>query len=269
MEHSNLPRPVTDKSSYHHEQPGLEVAPDQRPDTGLEVAPDTGLHVYQPERDAKEPVLAGTYPPGVYTHDAYPEVYYGDHQAGGGPALPAGSTPEKARRWSRKWLIIGGIALVVIIAAIVGGVVGSRNNRSEQVESGEASEATAAPSSSAISSSTAVSSSAAPTATSILRNSALSAISFRTAPDGTPAGVSDGFVIVLLYKDPTGQLVASVLRDLTKEDEEDKNKWQLIPIALEPPTPVQNNTGLAMAGHSTVSVGKRADGSDRLDYKVS
>ena len=270
MEYSTSPQPVTGKPSYpyHDEQPGLEVAPVEGP--GLEVAPDTGLHVYQPERDAKEPVLTGAYPPGIYAHDAYPEVYYGDHQHGAGPALPAGSPTEKTGWSRRKWLIVGGVALLVIIAAIVGGVVGSRaaaNTASEEAVSDEATSASATASVSAISSPTSASTSALPTATSIAKNSPLTAVSFRTAIDGSPAGVAVGFVIAMLYRDPAGTVMATWIQDAALEGE-DTTTWT-DPFKINPPTPLQNGTGLYMGGHCTASATTLKSGKEIVTYRVS
>lgn len=265
MEYSTSPQPVTGRPAYHDEQPGLEVAHDTGP--GLEVAPETGLHVYHPERDAKEPVAAGIYPPGIYPQDAYPEVYYGDHHPGAGPALPAGPPTEKAR-WSRKWFIIGGVALVVIIAAVVGGVLGARaasNNKSAQSASDEATTPTASPS--IISPPTSAPSSAIPTATSIAKNSPLTAVSFRTALDGSPAGTPIGFVIAILFKDPVGTLWASALRDFALEGN-DTVPWT-DRFSINPPTPLQNGTGLAMGGHCTAEATKDKNGKQKITYKVS
>lgn len=266
MEYSTVPQPVTVRGnpSYHDEQPGLEVANDPSTSAGLEVAPEPGLHVYNPERDAKEPVSAGAYQSGIHAHDAYPEVYYGQH--GAGPALPAGQPAEKTGWSRRKWLMVGGVALLVIIAAIVGGVVGGRaaaNAKSANLASEEAPSVTATSSSGT----TPASSSAVPTATSIAKNSPLSAISFRTAVDGSPAGDPIGFVIAILYRDPVGSLFASYLLDFALEGD-DANTW-VPPFSLNPPTPIQNETGYYMGGHCTANTTKNAKtGKNDITYQL-
>ena len=143
----------TGGSLLYHEQPGLEVdSRVDRPglqrdyyagDTAKQVSPDehqipSGLQVATPGA-AKEgggyfsdrelydaPGLEATPPPGGVNSN------FGERGLPSAAATPA--TPKPNRR--RLWIILGGIAaLVVVLGAVLGGVLGSRAARSSSTVS--------------------------------------------------------------------------------------------------------------------------------------
>ncbi|KAM7209134.1 hypothetical protein V8F20_000472 [Naviculisporaceae sp. PSN 640] len=256
------------------EQPGLEVVPQAAPglevvpqgEPGLEVAPDTqGLEHYNPERDVKEAAfgVGGVHTPGVYQQDAYPEVWNG---TGHDPdaALPAGAAAEKSGWSKKKWLIIGGIGLLVILAAILGGVFGSRaaNKSGDGASADETT--TATPSKPSSPDGTKTSSTGTPGPTSIERNSPLSAVSFVTTWDGSPAGPETGDVVVLAYRDQKG-LPQAIISQVTYS-QNTSDPWQA--SQLISPNPTQNGTGLGVAGHCQSYMRKTPRGRDLIEYSL-
>ncbi|KAM7217454.1 hypothetical protein V8F06_007203 [Rhypophila decipiens] len=260
-------------ASIPGEQPGLEVVPEPtpglevvpQPTPGLEVAPDTrGLHSWDPERDVKEPAVTAGGVPGVYQQDAFPEVYHGqDHNADG--ALPAGAAAGKAGFSKKKWLIIGGIALLVILGAILGGVLGSKaGNKSGDATSEEATTASPSASSGGESTKTASSSAGTPTPTSIQKNSPLSAVSFVMTWDGSPAGPPTGEVVVLAYKDQEGKVHAIYSQLFYQQDASEP--WQAPQLVTGDKS--QPGTGLGTAGYCTSNKRITPRGNELIEYSL-
>lgn len=109
---------------------GLEVAINQRCDhdgpvsesSGMQVVPDDGKQINF-ERTGLE----------VAPNDQYPDLYPVSHSVSS-----SNENHELQRlRWPRrKWLISGGIALLLIVnAAVLGGVLGSKANKSSSTSS--------------------------------------------------------------------------------------------------------------------------------------
>ncbi len=232
MEYSTLPQPVTTNANVY----------DTREPAGLEVAPDPGLERtgYEPKVDNHgELVSPGHYYTEPYTQGTYPEAYDGPSP---GSALPAGDGAVQ-KRWSRKWLVIGAIGLVVVLAAVLGGVFGSRAARA----SSDAATATASATATVSTSNPTV---ATPTPTSIANDSPLAAVSFVTTGDGSPDGNSTGAVIVILFKDPEGKLRASISQTPWGTGSDKISAWQA-PQLVTTTNPAENGTGLAVAGYAT------------------
>lgn len=243
--------------------PGLEVAPQGTP--GLEVAPETqGLEAYNPERDVKEATIGigGVHAPELYQQDVYPEVWNGAGHDGPDAALPAGAWGEKSGSSKKKWLLIGGVGLLVILAAVLGGVFGSRaaNKSGDEALADEAT-----PSKSSTPDATKTSSSiGTPTPTSIEKNSPLSAVSFVTTWDGSPAGPETGDVVVIAYRDQKG-LPQAVFSQVTY-GKDNSDAWQAPQVISSNPT--QNGTGLGMTGHCKSYMRKTPRGRDLIEYSV-
>jgi len=247
---------------------GLEVAPDSglhaiEPDQGLyQLEPDSGLQVREPDRDNKEAA-----PPGYgYKHDGYndgsgaPEAYDGNNlpetyhgQNGEEPPLPP--TPNKRRK--RLWIIIGVVALVVILAAVLGGVFGSRAANSDN---------DSAPVQSAVSSSTSSirptptsnsTTSATPTPSTLAKLSALSSGYFPNTYDGSPAGRQKGGIRVFAFQNPEGHLWATISHlEYNNRGRDQYSDWQALQdvrINNGPLVP-QKNTGFALSGYATALV---------------
>ncbi|KAK3324895.1 hypothetical protein B0H66DRAFT_511144 [Apodospora peruviana] len=249
-----------------YEHAGLEVAPDQG--DGLQVYQhDQGLHVYEPDRDNKESVAGYQQGHGkdagavAYDQDNAPEVYT--------PGPDNSLIPPPQKSWlsrNKKWVVIGAIiVLVIIIAAVVGGVVGSKSNKSSSDATSEAAgQATTTTTSAPSKPTTSSTSSAAPGPSSIAKNSPLSAVSFRTTKDGSPAGNATGAVIVLSFKDPAGVLHASISQSFGGVS----SAWQKPQEVTTPSTP-ENETGLAMAGWATATREDKDGPDDVIQYSLN
>ncbi|KAH8881879.1 hypothetical protein GQ53DRAFT_847947 [Thozetella sp. PMI_491] len=210
-----------------------EVVQPQLPEDGLEVAPDKGMQVVG--RD-------------------FPEVYYhAEKEHFDAAELPdagavASQEPSKPRRRRKMWFLIG-IALVVVIAAVLGGVLGSRANQ----RSSESAPATTATQSTQTSTTQSEA-----TPNSIAANSPLSAISFHTTADASPAGPIVGTVILISFLAPDGTAQLSIYNP----------EWTSPPQALTTTSLTQEGSGIAMAGYELADRTILPNGTADVEYTL-
>ncbi|KAH8896534.1 hypothetical protein GQ53DRAFT_818815 [Thozetella sp. PMI_491] len=220
-----------------------EVVQQPRHESGLEVAPESGI---QPVDKEYLPVAASGpehmhYPQGLYQDGI--QIAYHDAPIPTSTLADEPSTALPTHPWRRKLYLLIGFVLV-IVGAVLGGVLGSRAAHQSNSLAGPATTTTTTTEAAAKSSDSTSTSSPTPTPSSIRLNSPLSAVSFHTTEDWSPAGPIVGTVIILAYLGKDGAMMVSIFN----------SGWQDTPQTLTANSTTQTGTGLAMAGYEIGSM---------------